>query len=250
MVVVVATKVVVVLVVGGKDVVGGVSAVSVVSEVVAVPVHAETDVSRTTSRVRCRIGASTVTVSSDLGSRKAEPAKRGRSLWDVSTGSAVVNLPTAEAVPREFEEFYRTKRDHLARALSITLRNDELGNEAADEAMTRSFQRWRTVSEYGNPVGWAYRVGLNWALSRKRRAKRELVVDLPERAVEDSDFNPEIEAALAEIPVDQRAVLVLRFYFDWDIGRVAEALRIPNGTVKSRQRRGLDAVARRLEVRR
>ncbi len=161
-----------------------------------------------------------------------------------------MTLPGAEAVPRIFEEFYRSKRDHLARALAMTLRSAELGSEAADEAMTRAYQRWRTVSEYANPVGWTYRVGLNWAISRKRKAKREVPVDLPESAVEDSDFIPEVEAALSEISVEQRAVLVLRFYLDWDIERVAEALHIPTGTVKSRQKRGLEAVERRLEVRR
>lgn len=168
----------------------------------------------------------------------------------MSVQPAIVRLSTAEAVPREFEDFYRSKRDHLARALAMTLRNDELGNEAADEAMTRCYQRWRTVRDYSNPAGWAYRVGLNWALSRKRRARREITVSVPERSVADTEFLPEIEAALAEIPVEQRAVLVLRFFFDWDIERVAEALHIPTGTVKSRQRRGLDAVERRLEVRR
>jgi RNA polymerase sigma-70 factor (ECF subfamily) len=161
-----------------------------------------------------------------------------------------MTLPSAEAVPRRFEEFYRGKRDHLARALAMTLRNDELGSEAADEAMTRAYQRWRTVREYANPVGWTYRVGLNWAISRKRKTTREVAVAVPERGVEDSDFIPEIEAALAEIPIEQRAVLVLRFYLDWDIARVAETLLIPPGTVKSRQKRGLDAVQRRLEVRR
>lgn len=161
-----------------------------------------------------------------------------------------MTLSGAEAVPRDFEEFYRSKRDHLARALAMTLRSDELGAEAADEAMTRAYQRWRTVGEYTNPVGWTYRVGLNWAISLKRRAKREVPAQLPERAVEDPDFMPEIEAALAEIPIEQRAVLVLRFYLDWDIERVADTLRIPTGTVKSRQKRGLDAVERRLEVRR
>jgi RNA polymerase sigma-70 factor (ECF subfamily) len=161
-----------------------------------------------------------------------------------------MTLAGAEAVPRIFEEFYRSKRDHLARALAMTLRSDELGSEAADEAMTRAYQRWRTVSEYTNPVGWTYRVGLNWAISRKRKARREVPVDIPERGVEDSDFIPEVEAALSEIPVEQRAVLVLRFYLDWDIERVAEALRVPTGTVKSRQKRGLEAVERRLEVRR
>lgn len=191
-----------------------------------------------------------------LGSmRITEPEGSAASLWAVSMQSTNVNagrrLPTAEAVPRVFEDFYRTRRDHLARALAITLRSDELGNEAADEAMTRAFQRWRMVSEYGNPVGWLYRVGLNWALSRKRRMNREVPVALPERGAEDPvGLAPEVEAALSEIPVEQRAVLVLRFYFDWDIERVAESLQIPAGTVKSRQRRGLDAVERRLEVRR
>jgi RNA polymerase sigma factor (sigma-70 family) len=184
------------------------------------------------------------------GDRRTEPDDLSVRLWGVAIQTAAVTIPTAEAVPREFDEFYRSKRDHLARALAMTLRDDELGNEAADEAMTRAYQRWRTVREYANPVGWAYRVGFNWAISRKRKARREVVVAVPERRIEDSDFIPEIEAALAEIPVDQRAVLVLRFYLDWDIKRVAEALRIPIGTVKSRQKRGLAAVERRLEVRR
>lgn len=160
-------------------------------------------------------------------------------------------LSTADVIPEQFEDFYRTRRDQLVRALAITLRSDELGNEAADEAMTRAYSRWHTVREYGNPMGWLYRVGLNWALSHRRKTRREIPVRVPERGTEDpAGLAPEIEVALAEIPVDQRAVLVLRFYLDWDIERVAEALRIPTGTVKSRQRRGLDAVERRLEVRR
>lgn len=182
--------------------------------------------------------------------KKVERRNRLTRLWDVAIQTATMKTTIAEAVPRRFEEFYRAKRDHLARALAMTLRSDELGSEAADEAMTRTYQRWRTVSEYANPVGWAYRVGLNWAISQKRKEKRLVSVDVPDAAVVDSEFNPEIEAALAEIPIDQRAVLVLRFYLDWDIDRVAESLRIPAGTVKSRQARGLDAVQRRLEVRR
>jgi RNA polymerase sigma factor (sigma-70 family) len=160
-------------------------------------------------------------------------------------------LPTSEAIPSRFEDFYRSRRNHLARALAITLRSDDLGNEAADEAMTRAYQRWRTVREYANPMGWLYRVGLNWARTRLRRQKREVPAPIPEQPVEDTrGFAPELEAALAEVSVDQRAVLVLRFYLDWNIDRVAQALEIPVGTVKSRQKRGLEAVERRLEVRR
>ncbi len=183
-----------------------------------------------------------------------EPRGSAASLWvvaDQSDSEGTGKPLISEAVPVRFDDFYRSRRNHLARALAITLQNDDLGNEAADEAMTRAYQRWRTVRGYANPMGWLYRVGLNWARTRMRRKKYESSVPIPERAFEDKrEFAPELEAALAEVSVDQRAVLVLRFYLDWDVDRVAQALEIPVGTVKSRQKRGLEAVERRLEVRR
>ena len=73
-----------------------------------------------------------------------------------------------------FDVFYRSARDSVARALVLTLGNQELGVEAADEAMTRAYQRWIQVHSYENPEGWVYRVGLNWARSIWRKRRREL----------------------------------------------------------------------------
>ena len=80
-------------------------------------------------------------------------------------------LPAAEH--RNFDTFYAAHRDQIARALSLSLRNPDLGAEAADEAFVRACQRWAEVSTFTNPQGWVYRVGMNWARSWLRRARRE-----------------------------------------------------------------------------
>jgi RNA polymerase sigma factor (sigma-70 family) len=51
-----------------------------------------------------------------------------------------------------------------------------------------------------------------------------------------------IRAALRQLPVAQRAVLVLRFYEDFSVEEVAEALGRKPGTVKSQIARGLAAL--------
>ncbi len=53
----------------------------------------------------------------------------------------------------------------------------------------------------------------------------------------------ELGAALASLPVDQRAVLVLHHLHDLSVAEVAELLHVPNGTVKSRLSRARAALA-------
>jgi len=62
---------------------------------------------------------------------------------------------------RSFEGFCAAESERLAKALATTLNNRELGREAADEALARAWPRWAEVSEYDNPAGWVYRVGLD-----------------------------------------------------------------------------------------
>jgi RNA polymerase sigma-70 factor (ECF subfamily) len=105
--------------------------------------------------------------------------------------------------------------------------------------------RWGTVSGYDEPAAWVYRVGLNWARSRWRRVRREVLVGaVAERLT--ADLSPDevrMQAALDRLAVDQRAVVVLRYYLDWSEARTAAALGIAPGTVKSRLSRALDRLA-------
>jgi RNA polymerase sigma-70 factor (ECF subfamily) len=131
----------------------------------------------------------------------------------------------------------------------MTLRDDELAADAAAEAMARAYQNWDQVGTYANPAGWVYRVGLNWATSWRRKLRREVPrSDAPEPASPASpDVEPELDAALAELSVEHRSVVVLRYLLDWSEIQTAEALDIAPGTVKSRLSRALDRLAVVLE---
>lgn len=151
---------------------------------------------------------------------------------------------------REFPDFYRVHHQPILRALSATIRDDDLAQEATDEAMTRAYQRWSAVSEYDNAPGWVYRVGLNWARSRIRKQTREYLHDTPpERAVHQSLPDPDLEAALRALPIEGRSLVVLRHLLDWSYDEIAEALGIPVGTAKSRLHRVMNDLRATLEHR-
>ena len=56
--------------------------------------------------------------------------------------------------------------------------------------------------------------------------------------------------ALAQLPPEQRAVVVLRHLLEYTPGEIARMLELPRGTVNSRLRRGLDRLRDLIEVER
>lgn len=148
-----------------------------------------------------------------------------------------------------FDEFYRSHYDTLARGLILSLGNRDLGIEATDEAFLRAFKHWANVQGYANPAGWVYRVGMNWARTKLRRGKKE-VPSLWVDSTSDQRFRvePGLDAALDSLPDKHRRVIVLRYYLDWSLEEIAEALRIPKGTVKSRLHRALKALQEHMGV--
>ncbi|MEM7321465.1 MAG: sigma factor-like helix-turn-helix DNA-binding protein [Actinomycetota bacterium] len=146
-----------------------------------------------------------------------------------------------------FAEFYSIHYQKIAASLAMNFGDAELGREATDEAMTRAFQRWGTVSGHDNPAGWVYRVGLNWGRSWFRRAGRRLPwldrtqTELPETS------DPALRDALRHLDHRLRAVVVCRYYLDWSTKQTAAALEIPTGTVKSRLHQALSELRCQLE---
>ncbi len=171
----------------------------------------------------------------------------GMGMMDTMEERPVANTTTRARV-RDFDTFFRQEADGVFRALAATLRDRDLAEEAAAEAMTRTYQHWRRVRRYDNPAGWAYRVGLNWARSRLRRrdVTRRLRPPDPERAPE--PFDDQLHEALLRLEIDQRAVVVLRYLYDWSQEQIAEALDLPVGTVKSRLGRAVARLRETLEV--
>jgi len=145
----------------------------------------------------------------------------------------------------DFGAFYREAWERVYRPLAVILRDHDLAREAVDEAMVRALQKWSKVCTYVNPVGWVYRVALNYGRNRLRARWRELPWGSVEPSWELRTPHPELMEAILGLPRRQREVVVLRFLFDWSVREVGTALGIPEGTVKSRLHR---AVAQLREV--
>ena len=117
-------------------------------------------------------------------------------------------------------------------------------------AAVRNLERFDRRRPFGP---WLHRIVVNRAIdwSRARALRREVgdaplgIVAAPPPA--EAEHAHALAEALAELTPEHRAVIVLRHLLHYTPGEIAELLDLPRGTVNSRLRRGLDALAARLE---
>jgi RNA polymerase sigma-70 factor (ECF subfamily) len=97
---------------------------------------------------------------------------------------------------------------------------------------------------------WILTITARTCIDALRRTKKlEPVEDHEDRATIDEESRAfakvtmsKVEAAMAKLPDDHRAVLVLRAYHDLDYAEIATALGVEEGTVKSRLARARAAL--------
>lgn len=138
-----------------------------------------------------------------------------------------------------FEAFYESAWDAVYRPVAIVLGDPALAAEAVDEAMTRAFERWSSVSRMDNPEGWVYRVAVNWARSWLRRVGRQRTLHGEAPSADHPNFEPGLAPALRRLSSDHLEVVVLRYLQDWSEAEIAAALDLRPGTVKSRLHRAM-----------
>jgi RNA polymerase sigma-70 factor (ECF subfamily) len=119
--------------------------------------------------------------------------------------------------------------------------------DASQEAMiaiARGIGRFDGRSAF---TTWLYRVVTNAALDElRRRSRRPIAVDAVDTDVHAPDppidtvvsDRVDIDTALATLPAEFRAAVVLRDLCDLDYAEIAEVLEVPPGTVRSRIARG------------
>jgi len=148
-----------------------------------------------------------------------------------------------------FAAFFEEAEPRLRHALCGAF-GPEVGREAAADALAWAWQHWSRVEELDNPIGYLYRVGRSQALRAVRRPDVDALDAHADHAGggDDRDYEPQLLAALADLPERQRVAVWLVHGLEHRHREVAELLGCSTPTVTTHVRRGLAALRRRLEA--
>ena len=152
-----------------------------------------------------------------------------------------------DSTVREFAVLYDAEFGRLAGYLARVTGDHELAREAAQEAFTRLFSRWRKVRE---PRAFVYAVGTNLCRHSWRQAGRErsAVASLAVMTSERHDpVDPTLRDLVDHLPARHREVVLLHYYADLPLEEVAAAVHRPLGTVKRRLHEARGLLARAME---
>jgi RNA polymerase sigma-70 factor (ECF subfamily) len=146
--------------------------------------------------------------------------------------------------------------DRMYAAAHHILRDTGRAEDAAQQAM---IDIWRMLPQLNDPdrfQAWAYRIVVRAAYAEAGRQRlwglraRAATADLafaPDHAAGVADRD-QLERGFERLPVDHRAVVVLKHFAGLSNPEIAEALGIPEGTVRSRLHYSLKILRAALEA--
>lgn len=150
----------------------------------------------------------------------------------------------------EFTDFVREARATLMRSAVLIAGSRSAGEDLVQEALVRAYVRWGSI-EKATAVAYIRRIMVNLATDQFRRRKHEPVsVDLDgDRAWAEApastngcravDDRSDIVGRLRVLNARERAIVVMRYYFDLSEQQAAEELGVSVGTIKSTCSRAL-----------
>ena len=136
-----------------------------------------------------------------------------------------------------FDVFFTERFTELSRLAFLLTGSSGVADEIAQDACEQVFRRWGDIT---HPRAYARIAVVNGARAwGRRRTRRAATAEQPEPAPAVDADAIAVRAVLADLPQDEREVLVLRFYADLKVDDIAAELEMPSGTVKSHIHRGL-----------
>lgn len=136
-----------------------------------------------------------------------------------------------------FDAFFVDRFAELSRLAFLLAGSSGVAEEIAQDACEQVFRRWDEVT---HPRAYARVAVVNGARAWGRRRSRRLASSVEAEVASAVDADEiAVRAVLADLPQDEREVLVWRFYADSKIDDIAAELEMPAGTVKSHIHRGL-----------
>lgn len=160
-------------------------------------------------------------------------------------GALITDMGTAGF---DFEAFMASRYAPLLRAARLLVLDNGVAEDLLQSALIKTYTHWSSLHTPAAAETYTHTTMTRLAIRGRRRkwARERPTHPLPERAGPDesarSDAAVVVRRALGQLAIDQRAVLVLRYYVQLTEAETAEALGCAIGTVKSRANRALAAL--------
>src|SRR5712691_4838084 len=143
----------------------------------------------------------------------------------------------------DFDTFFRETFVAVARAAALVARDAGVGQDLAQEAFFRLYERWSRMESAEHARRFAFRVAINLARSHLRKHLRVTLAGLEPRGkgfeqIAQVDEWLAIRAALSGLSPRRRAAVVLIDYVGMDAGETGDVLGISAGTVRAHLMRG------------
>jgi RNA polymerase sigma factor (sigma-70 family) len=131
------------------------------------------------------------------------------------------------------EEVYRQRYAAFLRLGYALLGDRDRARDAVQEAFAVALRARASFKGEGSLDGWLWRTFVNVCRQEQRRRLRTVDVAPSEQATTNGHERewPELRAALAVLPEQERLVTFLRYYGDLSQEQIGEALGIQRGTV-------------------
>ena len=161
--------------------------------------------------------------------------------FDISLGEA-----SHEAGPSEktFDEFYARHGATIGKALALACGDDALTNKAFTASLIRSSQRWKYLVGHVNPEGWALQAGLVEA----NKALRDEPPTVVNEATGGYTRGLGLVDALAALPLNQRAALVVAYFLGWTDQHISAGFETSIDTITTRRTRALSFLGHHLRT--
>ena len=144
----------------------------------------------------------------------------------------------------DLDRLYREQSARMWRALTGFCGDVDLASDAVAEAFAQAIARGDAIR---SPERWVWKAAYRIAAGELHRQQRQAeLVSAP--AISDAEPAWEIRAALAKLPPQQRAVVVLHYYAGYGAREIAAITDTTSGAVWMALSRGRKTLRRLLEA--
>ncbi|MEV7603399.1 SigE family RNA polymerase sigma factor [Kitasatospora sp. NPDC089797] len=147
-----------------------------------------------------------------------------------------------------FDEFVAARYQALLRGAFLITGDVHDARDLLHDALARVYPKRSTIRDPEAAEGYVRTTMVRTHVSRWRRTRREvLTAEPPEGAAGEVEVGDEVlAAALRALPKRQRAAVVLRYYVDLPVAKVAEELGCSLPTAKTHLARAIRALRQEL----